>query len=628
MFSLRSLENVVLVVLVSMVCIGGSVFATESSDELLSLIPAESMVAVRLNNFDLTLSQLDAYLTGVSPVPMSLAMMAKMQLGQMLGSPELKGVNTGGNFGAYAVAKPGQMEPVIKVLVPVSSYAEFVSGSPNIGEADTNGVSKMTMKGQPFAVVKQAGNYAVFGKADDPVSSNVSKGLETTIDTAEKTTAAEQPIWAYVNLQKVGEVYGDAAVAQLQKSKTMMVDMNANMEVMLAGLEKRKAGIDLNDPNQRDTIESLDKQIASTKKTIKQLEKNPMMDNFGNVMDMYIRIVETMLSESKSFSLAIKPEADVLTLLETYTAMPGSETAKALVADTSGVKADKLINYLQDGAMMNFTCRLNKPLLRKFYSDSICLMGVMTAGKMSDEDITKMEGMVTDIIDSLGGAMAMSLWVDETASPPFMEDCIVEVSNAEKFNETILKGIELWNDSGFMDFYKEMGLEVNYVVKMNAYEYKGAKVNSAALTFKSTDPNSQEAQIIEKMYGDGFEYRWAIVDGLCVEAIAGDVDAAIKQLIDEVKDGGSSEAASDIKQAAAMLGDGADDFFGTFNIVRMLKMMSAMPSFPITNIAVQSKSNIAFGGKIGNGKAVLKVAVPKAHISEILTVVMPKPAMK
>ncbi len=224
--------------------------------------------------------------------------------------------------------------------------------------------------------------------------------------------------------------------------------------------------------------------------------------------------------------------------------------------------------------------------------------------------------------------MAMSLWVDETASPPFMEDCIVEVSNAEKFNETILKGIELWNDSGFTDFYKEMGLEMNYVVKMNAYEYKGAKVNSAALTFKSTDPNSQEAQIIEKMYGDGFEYRWAIVDGLCVEAIAGDVNAAIKQLIDEVKDGGSSEAASDIKQAMAMLGDGADDFFGTFNIVRMLKMMSAIPSFPIKNIAVESKSNIAFGGKIGNGKVVFKVAVPKAHISEVMTVVMPKPAAK
>jgi hypothetical protein len=130
------------------------------------------------------------------------------------------------------------------------------------------------------------------------------------------------------------------------------------------------------------------------------------------------------------------------------------------------------------------------------------------------------------------------------------------------------------------------------------------------------------------MYGDGFEYRWAVVDGLCVEAIAGDVNAAIKQMIDEVKAGGWSEAASDIKQAVAMLGDGSDDFFGTFNVVRMLKMMSVMPSFPIKNIAIESKSNIAFGGRIGNGKVVFKVAVPKAHLSEVMTVVMPKPVAK
>ena len=69
MFNSRSLGNVALFVLVGMVCIGGLAYATESSDELFGLISAESMLAVRLNNFDLTLSQLDTYLAGVSPVP-------------------------------------------------------------------------------------------------------------------------------------------------------------------------------------------------------------------------------------------------------------------------------------------------------------------------------------------------------------------------------------------------------------------------------------------------------------------------------------------------------------------------------------------------------------------------------
>jgi hypothetical protein len=626
MFNSRSLKNVVLFALAGMVSIGGSAFAAESSDELLGLIPAESILAVRLNNFDSTVSQLDTYLAGVSPVPIGLSGLARMQFGKILGNPELKGVNTGGNFGAYAVAQPGQIVPAINVLVPVSDYAEFVSGSANVGEPDANGISKVTINSEALAVVKKAGNYAVFAKAGDSVNFDVDKRIESSIDTAEKNNAGGQPIWAYVNVQRIGEVYGEMAVEQMKKSKTMMADMKVNMETMLAGFEKQRAGIDVNDPNQQETIELLDKQIASTKESIKQFDSNPMMDNFGNVMDMYIRIVETLLKESKSFSLAIEPRAEVLTILETYTALPGSESAKALVADASGAKADKLVNYLQDGAMVNFACRLNKPLLQKFYNEAIGLMGVMTGGEMTDEDVAKMKEITTDIIDSVGGAMAVSFWADETAKPPFMEDCIIEVSDAEKFNKTILRGIELWKDSGLLNFYKGMGLEMNFVTQMNVYEYKGAKVNSASLTFKAVDPNSPEAQIIEKMYGDGFEYRWATVDGLCVEAIAGDVEAAIRQLIDEVKAGGASEAATDIKQAVTMLGDGADDFFGTFNVVRMLKMMSVMPSFPIPDISVESKSNIAFGGKIGDGKVVLKVAVPKAHISEVMTAVVPKPA--
>ena len=64
MFNLQALRNIVLFVLTVTVCFGGSGFAAESSDELLGLIPAESIIAVRLNNFDLTLGQLDSYLTG------------------------------------------------------------------------------------------------------------------------------------------------------------------------------------------------------------------------------------------------------------------------------------------------------------------------------------------------------------------------------------------------------------------------------------------------------------------------------------------------------------------------------------------------------------------------------------
>lgn len=624
----KSLKNIVLSVLTAVICFNGSAFAAGSSDELLSLIPADSLFAVRLNNFDYTLNQLDAYLAGVSPIPMGLSMMARMQFAQLLGSPELKGINTAGSFAAYGVAKPGQSEPVIKVLVPVSNYDEFVSGNPNVTEPDASGISKVGSNGMVLAIVKKAGNYALFAEADDTTSSTVTKGLETSLDLAEKTLATKQPIWAYANIQKIGEIYGETAIAELEKSKTMVADMKANIETAVAELEKQKAALDANDPNQQAAIEQYDMQIAAQKEILINITSNQKMTNFGEAIDMYIRIVKMLLSQSKSFSISIEPKADLLTILDTYTAMPGSEVAGILIADTSSNKADKLINYLQDGALMNFAGRLNKPLLRKIYGESNLLIAMMTGGKMTDEDIAKMKIMTNDIIDSLGSAVAVSFWADETASPPFMEDCIIEISDADKFHNATVKAIEFWNTSGITDFYKKMGMDMNFVTKMNMYEYKDAKVNSAKLILKASDPNSPEAQILDKMYGDGFEYRWSVVDGLCVEAIAGDVDAAVKELIDEVKAGGATVSATEIKQASTLLGNGADDLFGTFNIIRSIKMISAVqPAFPIKIADFQSKSNIAFGGQINNGKALLKVAVPKAHVSEVMTVIMPQPVM-
>jgi len=625
MFDSQFLRNSVLFVLMVLVCVGGIGCSEKPGDEMLALIPAESMAVIRINSFDNSLMQLDAYLAGVVPMPMGVSMAARAPIAQMLGHPALNGINTAGNFGACVIARPGKMEPAIRVLVPISDYAAFVSGNPNVGEPDANGVSKLVMNGQDIATVKQAGNYAVVTMGDGPVDINVEKGFETVIDTTEMALVTAKPAWAYVNVQKVNEVYGQVVTAQLQQAKMMMANMDVNMKAGLAALEGQRANLDANDPNNQAAITQLDSQIATMKARIAQYEKNPMKDSLGNIMEAYIRFFETFFNDTKSFSVAIEPQADILTIQETYTALPDSNTAKMLVADDSGVRADKLAGYLRDDAMINLAGRLNKPLLRKLHSEAIVMMGIMFAGKMSDEEIARMQQLSNEIIDSMGGTMVMSAWVEETAAMPFMENFAIEVSDGEKFNNSILKGIELWNKSEFMDFYRNMGMEMNYVTQANVYEYKGAKVNSSSLTFKATDPNSPESQIIEKMYGGGFEYRWAIVDGLCVGAMGTEPDPTVKEMIDQAKTGDPGMTPADITQAMAMLGSGADDVIATFNIVRLLKTASAMPMFPLQNITIESKSNIAFGGKITDGGIIGKFVIPKAHVIETMTAVMPKP---
>ena len=59
--------------------------AKSPSDELLRVVPAESLFCARVNNFDYTLSRIDQFLAGVSPVPMATSMLVRMQLAQLFG---------------------------------------------------------------------------------------------------------------------------------------------------------------------------------------------------------------------------------------------------------------------------------------------------------------------------------------------------------------------------------------------------------------------------------------------------------------------------------------------------------------------------------------------------------------
>jgi hypothetical protein len=165
-------------------------------------------------------------------------------------------------------------------------------------------------------------------------------------------------------------------------------------------------------------------------------------------------------------------------------------------------------------------------------------------------------------------------------------------------------------------------------IERNADKYKGVSIDSARLAFSSTDPNSEMDKMIEAMYGDGFDYRWAIVDDLALFTVGGDVDADIRKLIDQVKAGEPKKAAAEVEAAQKLLGTkGTGDFIGTFNLVRMIKMamtmMSGMPDAPsMPPIQLESKSNLAFTGTFRDGKLTTKSALPKEHIRELVTAFM------
>jgi general secretion pathway protein G len=561
--------------------------AKSAGDELLAMVPAESLFCVRINNFDYTLSQTDQFLAGVSPMPMGVSMLVRMQLAQLFGSPQLQGINMGGSFAIFATAAPGgSMQPdMLSILVPIADYKQFVSGNPNIGQPDEKGISKITGVGGlvtqvgKFALIKPPGSYDKLVALKKSISEDKMANLTSALDAVETKQASEQPIWAYGNIQQVSKTFGPLIFATLQQAKTAM-----------AGMPSTGMG-----------------PIGSPEK----------------IIDIYIKLLETLMKETKSLTIALNPKPDVLNITETITALPGTDMANMFVADAAASKENKLLGYLEDGAMMNIAAKVNAPCCKKLYDKAFDLFAPIFGDTITAEDIAKMKTLTADAIDSLTGPIAFSFSTNAKYKPPFAIKYVLEVKDADKFNRVIEESIALWNKGTLADFYKGFGMQADCTIKRAADSYKGVSIDSAKIVIKSTDPNSPQAQMLAAMYGDGFEYRWAIVDGLCVMAVGGDVDSTIRALVDQVKAGGPKQIGNEMNAALALLPE-ADkaDMVGTFNYVRVLNMvpamMGAMMPVPMPQLDIPTKSNIVFAGNVGNGKLTVDIAIPKQHLAEIM----------
>jgi len=582
----------------------------------------ETLFAIHVDNFEFTLSQMDKYLAGVSPIPMGLQMIVRMQLAGILGSPELAGLNMGGKFMAIGVLLPddsGQAEPLARMLIagllPVTDYDKLVGANSKFSKPDANGISEFTvslgMPGMPTDPnAAPSGPAMLITKLDDGYAVISSKGQYDKVVRYKKLVAASKatgaaryaavvaesdyPISIYGDVQTASKAFGPLVTEKFNEFKGMFGQMGAAGQGPGSGM--------MVDPN--------------------------MM---GGVMNMYGELLETIMKEVRSFTLAVKPSPDVLFFKGTVAAVPGTEIAQMLVADAAAGKENELLGYLKNGAAMNFAARMNKPFWEKATIKFMDLLGTMAGQTVSDDDIAKMKKLMADSMDAIGESVAGTFAVDTQGESLFAMDYVVAVNDEAKFNKMIDDSFEMFETTGILDLYKSLGFEMDYTIKRATEDYKGVSIDSAKLVMKSTEPNSPPGQMIDAIYGDGFDYRWGVVDGLCTIAIGGDVDSAVHELIDLVKAGGPEEICSEVQDALKMLPDaGKADIFVTYNYVRLLKMAGGMMAgmglgdtgMTMPEINVPSKSNINIAGKIGNGNLVVDIAVPKQHLSELVTAFM------
>ena len=556
------------------------------SDEILRMVPAESLFCIRVNNIDYTLGQIDQFLLGASPMPMWLSMMVRGHLANLLGSPELNGVNMNGSFaifGAFSDGKtpgPKPSDILIGVLMPVTDYKQFIDDNPNLSPPDANGVSENTSKEFGGMLIKQIGNYALIGPSESgkfaaigkSISAAEAKGLAGILDVDEINNATTEPVWVYGNVQLASKTFGPMLLGKIEEAKKMMESMKAK-------------------------------------------GKGPM-GSPAAIMDMYADVLKLLMKETKSLSVAIAPKPNVLNIASTISAVPGTEMADMFTMDAPA-KENKLLNYLEDGAVMNVSGRVTG----KLNAEMMNFFATMVTKDMNEVEVAKIKSFASDVAAVFSGNDAMSFSVDPNNKPPFALKYVIEIEDKDKFNKLIEQGTELFNTGGIADFYESFGMKTSFTLKRGIDNYKGVSIDSAKFVIKSTEPNSPQGQMINAIYGEGFEYRWALVNGLCATVMGGDVDSAIRELIDQIKAGGPKELASEMKSALTLIPEASKaDFVGTYNLLRWFGIIGAiMPvPTPFTQMDITTKSNVAFAGNIGQGKMTFEIAMPKEHLMEMM----------
>jgi len=566
-----------------------------AAQDVFESVPSDAIFAVRINNYQGTLGWLDQFLAGIAPTLNTSAMMTRMQLANMLGDPNLTNVNLNGQMAIFgsAIQKGPNVAPDMFVgfLIPVADYDKFISSNVTATKPDSNGISTigrmkmLVMRAGDYAIVAPQNRYAAIGTT---LKAAKAKSLSSVLGPADQEAAAVGKIWAYGNIEQVMKLYGSTIFAQMENAK--------------------KIG----------------------------MAKDPNMAAAADIMTIYFDVAKSLMTETKTIMLALNPKPDVLGLTCTFTAVPGTELAGALIADSVDKGSNPLLCYLPENAVMNASALLNKPSMINMYEKSVDIFANLLGPKFTPDKKTKIINLIKSSINSLGNAFVFSLLIDPDSKSMFNAMYVFEVADNNAFQKSIDTAIEMMNEPYMDDLMKKFGAKFSYDIKRSAEKYKGVPIDVINAAITPVDPNSQMGKMIIKMYGKSLVAKLAMVNGLELYTIGANADAGIKSLIDKVKSAEHNAVNPEIKNALALIpGSEKAQFFLTYNYLRLMQMgADFMPAMPFDANALRqivSKSNIAVTVDIGNGAVTLNLAVPKQHVLEIKSafkMLAPVPAVK
>ena len=216
-----------------------------TQDALSDMIPADALFCVRINQFNASLGKMDQYMAGASPIPMSLMMLASMQLAGIVGDPMLTGIDKNGAFLVAGFAADADSDPEMVILAPLTAYDEFIK-NPACSPSDTPKVTQLAAANSPVGplalMAAPGGKYALVTSIDEQASlpgiyeklAAAGSKLTATLDAEQAAQAATAPVWLYVNLARVNELYGPVLLSMIDEMQ-MQMPQDAAMGGAMAG---------------------------------------------------------------------------------------------------------------------------------------------------------------------------------------------------------------------------------------------------------------------------------------------------------------------------------------------------------------------------------------------------------
>jgi len=578
----RRIMACVLFILAFAFC-GPAIAEEPAGDALLEMLPADCLVCVRINNLQGSIGQLDQYLAGASPVPVSLSMMATMQMAGVFGDPMLTGVNMQGTF-AMAVHKlPGEesKELFAVFLVPLTDDQAFMKENKFL-TPDPSGVfilaapdsplgelAVLPMAGQKYIAISQATSrdeLLSFGKLIKDKKSSLAGKLDT--ETLKK--AAAEPVWAYGDIAGLSQLYN----------------------------------------------EEIEEGLTEATESMAELSDTPF-GKFQPHLKAILKFAKKAMAEADRLTVSVRPSAQLTSAEIEFKAKAGSEIAQMLVRDPMISDGVTLAGWLDEPAGAHVLGKFHKNCMRKLYYMYIDTLATVPEANLKPEDVDKVKSLISRGMRLMGDDVAYSFSYI-AGKPPFELAEVVAVKDGAAFRKLFEESQTLPEVFTWGKMQYKPGIET----------YKNIPIDTLSLEMPWPDMPGQDPNLMAQTMGKSLEYYSACgTDKLFISAGPKAMEK-LKAMIDR-SDKPAGQATGDIATVLKTLGAGDKaDMVVAVNIIRLVKGMSSMtnqmtaqfgqtmPDF-WKDVDATTTSCLAMSSYLGDGSARLKFAMPKEHLAEV-----------